>query len=127
MSKIESNGVNTLNNPEAIYSATSIMAWLCIDTPAYRKLRKYVVKNLEYGSINTELLVRKIITSKQINLKNNGIHDQIKDYLDSLPDYDTWFTLVWSNNPDINSEDSKGNSHYPLNPKIDDLFNLIKV
>ena len=127
MSKIESNGVNAFNSPEAMYSANSIMAWLCIDASGYRKLREYVVKNLKYDPINTDLLVRKTITSKQINLKNNGIHNQIKDYLYNLPDYHTWFTLVWTNNPDINSEDSEGNSHYPLKQEIDDLFKLIKV
>ena len=126
MSKIESNGVNTFNSPEAMYSANSIMAWLCIDTPAYRKLREYVVKNLEYGSINTELLVRKIITSKQINLKNNGIHDQIKEYLNTLPDYETWYSLVWVNNPLIIHE-INGEASYPLKPEIEDLFKLIKV
>ena len=126
MSKIESNSVDDLNSPEAMYSANSIMAWLCIDTPAYRKLREYVVKNLEYDPINTELLVRKIITSKQINLKNNGIHDQIKEYLNTLPDYETWYSLVWVNNPLIIHE-INGEASYPLKPEIEDLFKLIKV
>lgn len=127
MSKIESNGTDTINVQDVIYSANSIMAWLCIDASAYRKLREYVVKSLKYDPLNSELLVRKSIANKQIKLKDNGIHKQIKEYLDSLPDYHTWFTLVWSNNPDIISEDSEGNGHYPLKQDIDDLFKLIKA
>ena len=127
MSKIESSVIETINVQEAIYSANSIMAWLCIDTPAYRKLREYVVKSLKYDPINSELLVRKSIANKQIKLKDNGIHNQIKEYLDNLPDYHTWFTLIWCLNPKLESEDSEGNSHYPLNAEIENLFNLIKV
>lgn len=126
MSKIESNGIETINAQEAMYSANSIMAWLCIDAPAYRKLREYVVNSSKYDPINTEILVRKSIASKQIKLKNNGIHNQIKEYLDTLPDYETWFTLVWVNNPKITHEDN-GVETYPLNQEAEDLFKLIKV
>ena len=118
--------INDLNNSKSKYSANSIMAWLCIDTPAYRKLREYVVKNLKYHYENSELTVRKIITSKEIGLKNNGIHNEIKEYLDTIPDYDTWYYLVWSINPSIDYE-YDGISLYPLKPEIDDLFKLIKV
>lgn len=127
MSKIESSGIDTINAKKVIYSANSIMAWLCIDAPAYRKLREYVVKSIKYDPINSELHVRKAIANKQIKLKDNGIHNQIKEYLDNLPDYHTWFTLIWSNNPDIVSEDSEGNSYYPLKVEVESLFNLIKV
>lgn len=126
MSKIESNGIDDLNSSGVMYSANSIMAWLCIDSPGYRKLREYVVKGSDYDPTNTELLVRKTITSKQIKLKNNGIHNQIKEYLDTLPDYETWFTLVWVNNPSITYE-IDGEPLYPLNGKAEDLFKLIKV
>ena len=133
MSKIDNNYVNdtlnvinNLNDPVNKYSANSIMAWLCIDSPAYRKLREYVVKNLKCSPLNTELTVRKIITSKEIGLKNNGIHDQIKKYLDTIPDYDTWYSLVWTLNPSITHE-VDGVSMYPFRSEAEDLFNLIKV
>ena len=126
MSKIESNGIETINAQEVMYSANSIMAWLCIDAPGYRKLREYVVNSLKYDPINTEILVRKSIASKQIKLKNNGIHDQIKEYLHSLPDYETWYSLVWVNIPSITYE-IDGIETYPLNQEAEDLFKLIKV
>ncbi len=126
MSKTENSDIESINAPEVMYSANSIMAWLCIDAPGYRKLREYVVRNLEFNINNNETLVRKIITSKQFKLKNNGIHNQIKEYLDSLPDYETWFTLVWVNNPKITHE-IDGIETYPLNQEAEDLFNLIKV
>ena len=133
MSKIDNNYVNDtfdvindLNNPESKYSANSIMAWLCIDAPAYRKLREYVVNNLQYSPKNSEITIRKIITSKEIRLKNNGVHDQIKKYLDTLPDYDTWYSLVWTLNPSITHE-VDGVSLYPVKSEAEDLFNLIKV
>lgn len=131
MSKIESETSSTDDINKLIYSNMSLMSWLCIDNVSYRKLKEYVFKQSKNGIYDPNLFgdldVRKAIANKQIKLKDNGIHNQIKEYLDNLPDYHTWFTLIWSNNPDINSEDSEGNSYYPLNPKIDDLFNLIKV
>lgn len=131
MSKIESetSGIDKSNNPT--YSNESLVAWLCIDIVSYRKLKEYVVKQHKNGIYDPKLFgdldIRKAIANKQIKLKDNGIHNQIKEYLDNLPDYHTWFTLIWSNNPDIVSEDSEGNSYYPLKQNIDDLFNLIKV
>lgn len=124
MSKTENSDREGFNAPGAMYSTNSIMAWLCIDAPGYRKLREYVVRYLEFNVINNEILVRKIISRKQIKLKNNGIHDQIKEYLDSLPDYETWYSLVWVNNPSITHE-IDGIETYPLNTIAEYLFKLI--
>ena len=77
MSKIESDGIETINAQEAKYSVDSIMAWLCIDAPGYRKLREYVVRNLEFNVINNETLVRKTIASKRIKLNQENNYETI--------------------------------------------------